>query len=231
MKRILIIIIVGYVVFGYYPSISQPVKNDLLRQSLKGNVKIATVKFYTTSIRPGSNYIYNKKKAEKIVIYTFNEYGNLKDITSYSPTGVEVEKMTYEYGENNKRDIIITTVKGKPVFQDSAFYDKDSNIAVLKRYNMEDSLQRIDFFTYNRNGNVMEMSRYDRSNILIIKNTFQYNDDGEMIGVSTFYNKENETHSYVFKFEDRDNKGNWIRRISKKNELIFQIMERRIEYY
>ncbi len=139
--------------------------------------------------------------------------------------------MKYEYGQDNKREIIITTVKGKPVFRDSAFYDKDSNLAVLKRYNMGDSLQRRDFFTYNSNGNVMELRRYDRSNILTTKNTFQYNDDGEMTGVSTFYNKENKTENYVFKFEDRDNKGNWIRRISKKNDLVFQIMERTIEYY
>ena len=115
MKGITIIITIIYVVLGDCPSISQVVKNDLLRQSLRGNVKTATLTFYTTSIRPGQKYISNKKKLERIVTYTFNERGNLNDITSYSSTGVEVEKMQYEYGEDNKREIIITKVKGKPV--------------------------------------------------------------------------------------------------------------------
>jgi len=66
--------------------------------------------------------------------------------------------MVYEYGENNKRQIINIALSKESFYRDSCLYDtRKNNLVVLKRYNYV--MIAFREVNYNRNGNVVEIKK------------------------------------------------------------------------
>jgi hypothetical protein len=112
-----------------------------------------------------------------------------------------------------------------------SFVEKTEYEAVYKFGEIQNGrLKRKNTYKYDDKGNEIEKNFYNSSGSLGNKSTYKYDDKGNLIEENSYYSdgslESKETYMYEF-----DKMGNWIKRVSFKEDKPDVITERVIEYY
>ena len=165
--------------------------------------------------------------------WIYNENGKLIEYACFSESGCFQNRNTYEYNEkgnlikqchfnDNDNNILhcITLYK----------YDDFGNTIEESEYNPKGDLNIKTTFNFDVNNNLIEEIVYDPDDdSTTIKASYKYNNFGELI--EEFQNDLENGYSKTIKFEDYDEQGNWLKRISIDVNKEIHYVERQIEYY
>jgi hypothetical protein len=135
-------------------SVNKEVKNDLLREGLKGNVKTMTVTEYDFDTDDDGNV---EKEWERKVRKSYNRHGYMVEECRY-----------YEDGSLNRK----TTV------------ERDSLGIAIKRqlhFNGDGELLGTGIYSYDDNGNLAEIATYDHSGNMTDRLSYVYDNKGNQI--------------------------------------------------
>ncbi len=206
------------------------VKNDLLRQNIKGKVYHAVKWEYYAN---GNSEKPKEKKLKRKTVYEFNEQGNLVRITLYNSKNIFTEYYIYLYDENGKRTIGYKYgYEEKLLDFDSSIYNENNDRIKTKSFNPDGSLYEETYMKYDNNGQVTEVLIYNDENKLTSRYTFKHDAAGSVVE-SDYHGKDSTLlETYTYKYYDFDKKGNWRKLITyNKNGVINGITIFRIEYY
>ena len=165
------------------------------------------------------------------VNYNYDDKGNRIEENYYNADGILSGKNTYKYddkgnqieGNNYKVDgsglDLHLRLSGKYTYK----YDKKGNQIENNKFNADGILFGKYTYRYDDKGNEIEKNDYNADGSLYHKETYKYDDKGNKIEVNGYSN-------YTYKYEF-DAKGNWIKKITFKNQIPENILERIYQYY
>ena len=239
-----------------YSQNSPTKKNGWETDNLRGKVKSYTQSSYDSAERFGEiqeiqkidGSLFNKET------YKYDTKGNLieRSIRHYTVDSFS-DKKTYKYDAKGNR-IEANGFRGEgngQPYEETYQYDAKGNLiytftSLFTSYNYkyddngnliegivsgdEGGPVCISTYKYDDNGNTIEENNYNPDGSLISKITFEYDDKGNYIERNSYDTEgsfwEKETFKYKF-----DEEGNWIKRITFKNQIPESIEEREYEYY
>ena len=139
----------------------------------------------------------------KVKSYTQSSYDSAERFGEIQKT--LFSKETYKYDDKSN------------LIEDNSYYS-DSSLNCKWTYKYDDKSNRIEAIWYKSDGSFYGkyINKYDDKSNLIEENG--YNADGSL------------EYKRIFKYEF-DEKGNWIKKISFKNQIPENIKEREYEYY
>ena len=198
--------IVTLINLGYSQN-SPTKKNGWETDNLRGKVKSYTQSSYDSAERFGE--IQEIQKIDGSLFnketYKYDTKGNLIEDNSYYSDSSLNCKWTYKYDDKDNR------IEANGYSANGSFNEK-----YINKYDDKDN--RIEAIWYKSDGKLefKYIMKYDYKSNLIEKNG--YNADGSL------------EYKRIFKYEF-DEKGNWIKKISFKNQIPENIKEREYEYY
>ncbi|MCG8794595.1 hypothetical protein [Tenacibaculum finnmarkense] len=250
MKKLSLLIIVILTAFSCN---NQKEETDLTKEKLKGRVKSYTEISYKAIERFGkiekgerlkSIQIKYSNKGNKIETNHYNSYGSLssKHIYKYGNKGNKIEKSYYNsdgslsskhiYKYDNKGNKIEMSyyhsdgiLKSKSIYK----YDNKGN-EIEMRYYVSDDLGFKSISKYDNKGNEVEMRYYDSGGNFDEEYYSKYDNKGNKIEMSSS-NAFGKKSKYIYKYDNFDKKGNWTKKITFKNEIPDDILEREFEYF
>jgi len=167
------------------------IKNDLAEENIIGRVKTLTDSSFSGTVFFGEFQI---QKVDGILVYSYNEQGNMIDMISYDPAdGSLFLKDTYTYDDKGKK------VEYLKVFGNSSFdfktspndtYKYDDNGKVIEHnYYIEGYIfQPKVKYNYDDRGNMIEKMYFGSDGSLGTKDTYTYDIKGKMTGWKAFNN-------------------------------------------
>ena len=183
-----------------------------------------------------------KYKADTIlqeeIFYQYNDLGLLEEKSSKRGK-ININKTIYTY---NNQNILIEEVSfdgfGKKINSVNYSYDNNKNLTLHELHNGEGRLKSSDNWKYDRNKNIIQeeiITEDNNKNDIFNKNKiifYKYDDKNNL--VETCSGKPNSglpQKCDVYKYEEIDKTGNWHLKNTIKNNKIYKITEREIEYY
>ncbi len=192
-------------------------------------------------------YLFDSK-GNKIEEYSYNLNGSLYDKTTfqyntngniikaniYNSDTILYRKTIYKYDANGKliEELCGTsfgTLEGKVNYK----YDYRGSMIEFNFKSLDGRLKSKATYKYNANGDVIKFCIFnsDGSNS---KTSYKYDANGNKIeeNCTSDGRKKIDKYKYreIYKYE-YDKKGNWIRKITYRNNVLEKITERTIEYF
>ncbi|MFJ1492301.1 hypothetical protein [Capnocytophaga canis] len=155
--------------------------------------------------------VYNSDGVLKTKLtYKYDDKGNTIEINSYNSEGGLEIKYTYKYDEKGNT---IEKNEYYPPNSERAKFTISTSIA-LSQMSVEDDKEE-------------KVSNFDGS--VEYRTTYKYDENGEIIEKKNYRSQSNlEKRTYTYEY---DKYGNWVKRITYKNDKPKFIAEREIEYY
>ncbi len=181
-------------------------KNDLNQLELSGNVRLFRETTYTAIDRFGEvipNAFLSSQKT------TFNDKGNITEITDYTPEGYFNYKTVYKY--NNKGN----KIEMKELILDDYYFDGRVKTRAMETYE------------HDSKGNLTATNFYDQDGKLTIKHIFKYNDKRNLIEKRIYDSTGSLTERWAFVYDAFGNKieesiydgtGSFLKKRSFKND-------------
>lgn len=247
MKIFLSVVSLFFVSYSIAQTVTQKPKFGWWENKLKSKVKSIQSKDYVAVEKFGEA---QKEKLDICRKDKFNEKGNIVQLTYLKENGSIEEKVTFKYSdkenkiEENDYDSIGNLLR-KEIY---IYYTNENKIQEWE-YDSNGNLNGRFTYKYDDKGNVFEFYSYKDNGALNWKNTYRYDDKGYKIEENldsdkyTFMNddKGNEIETKLFKSDGRitkytfkysyDKKSNWIKKITYKDDKLYLITEREIEYF
>lgn len=178
-------------------------KTDWEKHNLKGKVLSYSQFGYSAKERIGN--IEKGKRYGLAISKKYDEKGNVIEGCMYHSDG---------------------SLKIKDIYK----YDEKGNMIERYRYNSDGNLNHKSIYKYDEKGNEVEWCLYNSDGSLEVKYTHKYNEKGNKIEDCEYNSDSSLKVKYTYKYEF-DKQGNWIKKISFKNNIPSSIWERRYEYY
>jgi hypothetical protein len=166
-----------------------------------------------------------------ITIYEY-EHGNKFKMSSYETSGGPPYYERYSYDEKGNliEKIGYKSNSSRLISKETYKYDAKENEIELKEYNSGGGLEGYEIYKYDEKGNKIEADYFSSGGNLSNISKYKYDEKGNETEYD-IYNKDhdmriNSRNKYVY-----DKYGNWIKRISYRDEKAKKITERIIEYY
>tara|TARA_B100000963_G_C22573034_1_gene647018 strand:- start:699 stop:1472 length:774 start_codon:yes stop_codon:yes gene_type:complete len=256
MKKILSLIIVGFVLFGCFGKVTkESIKTDLEKNKILGKVKSITEFIYLVVENSGD---IQKGDMKRKTNYKFDERGNKIETARYYPNGRLRWKWVSKYDQNGNKIELSSSIGWKWTYKyddegnliESAFDNSNKSSNYTYTYKYDGQIYEIkevrSRFTgakdweatlkFDNSGNSTEetFTDYDSDGSLYIKYTSNYNQKGNR-KEKIENNSDGSSDWKINSKYEYDSMGNWIRKINFKikNEIeqAEEIIERKIEYY
>ena len=214
----------------------------------KGN-RIEFDRFWSTG-QPYKQSVYlHDDKDNKIEEDTYGSSSKMEE--------VPFQKLFYKHDEQNNI-VEMNRYSFEGVFYDKEVfsYDKKGGRIELKHYRYkQDSLIQKLSYKHDDKGNITEVCYYATNDSVIAKQTLQRDEQGRKI-LQYAVDKKGEKTTDMWKYDDKnndvewkrynadgslymrqnysytfDNIGNWIKKTAFRNDTIYTIYQREIEYY
>ena len=204
MKKLLLLTlaIVTLTSLFYCQNSPAKVKNGWETDDLKGKVKSYRESFYDSA----EDRFGEIQKANLLQKKTnkYDDKGNQIEENYYKADGSLNYKETYKYAKGNLIETNYYSANGSFDGKYINKYDDKDNRIEANNYSANGSLDHKYIMKYDAKGNQIQQNRYKADGSLDYKETYKYEFDG---------------------------KGNWIKRITFKNQIPKSIYEREYEYY
>jgi hypothetical protein len=146
-------------------------------------------------------------------ISIYDDKANLIDMKCYENDSLAYSK-AYKYDN------------GGNLLEETCLYSQKQG----GNYYSDDSLS-METYLYSENNNVIEQRHYKDGN-LEYKFTYKYDNLNNVTEWSHLYADDLLASRYIYKYEDIDEKGNWLKRITQNKEgIITYITLRNFQYY
>lgn len=162
--------------------------------------------------------------------HKYDEKNNLIQVKTFNPDGALAFLETYSYDKKNnlikyeKSDISNLDANwGKSI--KTLKYDTNNKLISATTQYKDSSLQNREVYKYLKT-NEYEITKYDSKNRINEFSKYHNN----LLVESIFYETDGEIISHFIDEYEYDNKGNWIKIISTRNDRIFSIHTRTIRY-
>ena len=169
---------------------------------------------------------YKKKALDSFKTFEYTVKGSRIKSTHYDANGRIEGAWIYKYDAKGNLIYTFTSLFTSYNYK----YDDNGNLIEGIVSGDEGGPVCISTYKYDDNGNTIEENNYNPDGSLISKITFEYDDKGNYIERNSYDTEgsfwEKETFKYKF-----DEEGNWIKRITFKNQIPESIEEREYEYY
>ena len=162
-------------------------------------------------------------------IFKYDENENLIEEIHYNSLGQVKSKWIYLYNEiGNKIEGKAYDSENHLVSKRTYLSDENENIIEESTFNSKGILEEKSTYQYDDKRNKTEETRYNSNGNQLEKSSYQYNDN--RLKIEENHNSSNENIRLKWTYE-YDVKGNWIKKISFKNGILEEIIERRYQYY
>jgi hypothetical protein len=198
------------------------VKNDLLRQRLKGKVKSVTELEYNA----------DKDTLRWKITYKYDEKGNLAGFETYSSSGNLFSRSECTYNDSGK---LIDQKRYKAdgsLFDVTTFsYDEKGN--KLEEHDYDAAGKEFQKISYRNDmkGNPITRDSYNEFGALFLKCNNKFDAKGNEIETKEYDSHHGLRFKTTYEYGHYDSQGNWQKKSTYKNDDIFSITEREIEYY
>ncbi len=246
------LIIPSFLLFSF---IGNPHKNDLTKENLKGKVRILKESEYPVKI---DSAVIKNGGLESVDIFTYNKSGNQVEekmnyydgvnwdwvlSSKYNDKGYKIEDKktcvnntgsdkftTYMKDANWKRSYVYNN-KGEVIDPGSASkYDAKGNM-VENIYGDEDGEHKFTW-KYDNSGNVTQENEYMADDTIpSSKCIYTYDSIGNNIEKDEYTSDGRLNRKWLYKYEDLDKEGNWLKQTEYFNDNIYTVRKRAIEYY
>lgn len=205
------------------------VKNELTRQKLKGRIKTVTEYEYGAVAVSGEAI---KDTLRRKSISSYNEQGNETEFVTYSPAGNLLSRSVYNYNDSGH---LIDVKRFRA--------DGSLNVTTKYRYDARGN-QEEDFNTdpsgtlfmrgvgkYDGKGNRIVYDRFNQYGILFLKSNFKFDKSGNEIEEREYDSHQGLKYTTTYEYGNHDRHGNWLYRVTLKNDEPKTITEREITLY
>lgn len=164
-------------------------------------------------------------------ICNYDNDGNLMEDTLFWNTKQFISRNLYKYEKSKKIEEKYISATGEVIRITLYKYDKNGNqIESITIYPKENK-ERKTLFKYNSQGKPIEENRYNVNGALKIKLTLKYDNLNNLIekycqALDGSFNSKS-----TFLYSNFDSHNNWLKCITKRNNIPIRITERVIEYY
>ena len=185
----------------------------------------------------------------------YNEHLDIDEIKINTYFKEANNRSKYIYDEDNDlKEVIVYGFKDSILHRTNLFYHKDENILETKtvqnaipvkiyeqfndygnieksiKFNQNDELLETIAYQYDSNNRLTAKTVYDSGSEFKNSEVFEYNDEGFLSTITTTFGQDSEPIilGFIYKY---DSVGNWIERISYKNDHPEVIHLRKIAYY
>jgi len=163
-------------------------------------------------------------------LFKYNDKGYLIEELHYNSEGNLSTRYTYKYDINNLIESNWYKGDGKLDMKIINKYDSKGNKIEDKTYDSKGNITSTETFIYNDNRKIIERKNKDFIDSIYLKYIYKYDSIGNIIE-KTLYNLNGVIElKWNYKYE-YDKIGNWIKMISLRNDIPFEITERKIIYY
>jgi hypothetical protein len=198
------------------------VKNDLVRQKLKGKIKSITELEYS----PGKDTLRWK------VTYNYNKEGDLLGFETFSTEGTLFSKSVCNYNDSGKlKDQERFKADGSLFDRTTYTYDWRGNKAEEHDYDASGTEFQKVSFRYDGRGNRINKDCFNEYGALFLKCNYKFDADGNEIEAKEYDSHHGLRFVITYEYSDDDNMGNWLTRSTYKNDNLFAIVQREIAYY
>ncbi len=213
------------------------IKENLIKQinyELGHNIEYKFSFIYDESEKmTEENFSYGDDIIRHRIIYTYNTAGYLTGENFYGVNGSLLFR--YEYTNDEKGNQTVSDYynsEGKLSSRTTYNYDAKNNMIEMKYYNPATFLSWRKTFTYNSMGKQTKEFIFDTfaetwSNKII----YEYDEKGNLTEQGHYGSDDIIGEKLTYKYLEFDKAGNWTIRNEYRNDLIFKISEREIEYF
>lgn len=232
------------------------VESDLAMENMKGEVSSNVVSTYFAIEKFGE---VEKVNLVEKVVYKYNKQGNIvgrKDYFSdgslkweynylYDSKGNKSKEQNYNAVYENRfynlyqydeKGNLTDKINDDKVFKHAYKYNDIGNLIEEKHYSGKDVLSKY-VYTYDEKNYKIDAKYYSGGDSLYKTTSYQYDEKGNLKKESSIAPNSNESYERIYKYEDYDKKGNWLKQIvaitnfefSKKDIIL--VVERKIDYY
>ncbi len=209
------------------------VANNLLKEKYKYDKKGTLISKQNIYVNVAV-MLYSPRDAIKYTgneIYEYDRKGNLRETKKYTSKKELSQRVTYK---NDKKGRIVEEYtynsSGSLERKYTYKYDRRGNKIEENGYNPNGSLEWKTTFKYDSKGNQIKIENYSSDGSLDNSYTFKHNSKGERIENNS-YNSDgilNVKYTYKYKYDEY---GNWVEKVTYKNNKPYSIEEREYEYY
>ncbi len=176
------------------------------------------------------NYYNSKRKLSKKWIYKYDYQGNPTEIDVYGSNGKFKDSYYWIYKYNDEGHVIeahnTIFIYKKTTYQ----YNSKGYITEENNYLKNDvSLFRLEY-EYDEQGNILKINKYDELQMDTTVWLYKYDSIGTKIMEHCYNSDYSIDVEYTYKYQ-YDDQNNWIRGVSYKNYLSYEIIKREIMYY
>lgn len=228
-------------------------KTDLQKLNLNGAVKSIRETSYPAREVKGEVQMGDM---EYYYINSFDKRGNKTEDIQFKPDGSQMKKYVYQYDTTGKRTVRLQYDSASNLVRKITYtYNAEGYCTEDNSYNPENRLEKKYTYTYDRKGNCLEDKSFNPENVLLKKVTYLYDSDGKLIG-QNWYNGKGDLEkecTYHYDFQGNvideevnltvggnpvynyhyvyDKNGNWVKKVTMKDQRPVVILERIVKYY
>ncbi|GAA4467289.1 hypothetical protein GCM10023093_22900 [Nemorincola caseinilytica] len=203
------------------------VKNDLKRLKLRGDVK--TVTEYEYAVPADSKEAIKGDLRSKSISKFSNGYRT--EFATYSPKGDLLSRSVYNYNDSG-RLVDVKRYRGDGGLNVTTVYtyDKAGNETEESNYDPSGMLFMTGKSTYDLNGNRIVYNRYNQFGHLFLRSNIKYDKKGNEVQEREFDSHESLQFVTTYGYDGYDKQGNWLQRVTLKNDVPRTIIERELTY-
>ena len=183
------------------------IKNDLQKESLKGNVKQVKQNNYFVLEKFGEVVQGSKKITEKDnYLKLYNEKGNKAEWFIYVMGTERYQKHVYKYIDSLSRiDEDLYRPDGSLDWKYIYKYDEKNNLIEENWYNADGRLCKRGKFKYDTKFNKTEANYYDGDGNLNCKYIYKYDDKGNQVEENMYNASDKLNWKHIYKYDDKGN--------------------------
>ena len=203
-------------------------KNDLTMQKLKGTIKTVTELEYAV-VAGAKEPVKDTLKVKGVCKY--NADGNRTEYVTYSAAGAVLSRSVFSYNDSGML-VNVKRYRGDGGLNVTTTYKYDKAGNETEESNTDPS--GTEFMTgksrYDLKGNRIVYDRYNQFGHLFLKSNFKFDKKGNEIEEREFDSHQSLQFRTTFEYDNYDKKGNWLWRVTYKNDMPRTIVEREIGY-
>jgi hypothetical protein len=203
-------------------------KTDLQRQKLKGSVKTLTEYEYEV--------IVDKKEAQKgslrwKSVSNFDKDGKQVGFATYSADNALLSKSVYNFNDSGRLlDVKRYRADGGLNVKVIYKYDAKGNILEEENFDASGTMFMKGVNKYDVRDNRIVYDRFNQFGHLFLKSNYKFDKAGHEIQEREYDSHEALKYATTFEYSNFDKQGNWLQKITYKNDEPKIITEREIEY-
>ncbi len=227
-------------------------KTDHQKLNLRGQVKSIRESSYPAKENKGEIQL---GEMSHYYINTFNEKGNKAEDIQFKPDGTPMKKYVYQYDTLGRRSVRLQYDSASNLVRKITYtYNADGLCTEDNSFDPTNRLEKKYTYTYDRKGNCIEDKSFTPDNVLQKKNTYVYDSDGKLISMNSYNGKGDLEKEVTYRYDYQNNiideevnlsvggnpvynyhyvydkQGNWIKKVTMKDQVPVLILERIIRY-